>query len=122
MAFLLYIITFLIILTKFFDCYTTAREISSIYDERNPLTRALMKKFGVQTTIWGILGLSIVITLLSFWLLIAYFNTLPMKILYILLGGFISVIQLAVAHTNHTKRLNRITRFLLHSRNATSHL
>jgi hypothetical protein len=118
----IYIITFLIILSKYADCHTTATQISAIHQERNPLARKLMHKFGIQPTIWGIFLLSIVITLLSLWLLVAYFNSHPMKLLYILFGALTTIIQFAVAHTNQTKRLNRITRFLLHSRNATSHL
>jgi hypothetical protein len=37
----------------------------------------------------------------------------------ILFGALTTIIQLAVAYANQTKRLNRITRFLLHSRKLT---
>ncbi len=109
----IYIVSFLIILSKYLDCYTTSIQITAISQERNPLARRIMKRFGVRTTIWGIFVLSIIIVSISVWFLFSYYNTTIYKTLFILIGLLVSIAQFAVAHTNKTKRLNIFTRLLL---------
>lgn len=109
----IYIVSFLILLSKFMDCYTTSIQIVSISQERNPLARIFMKTFGVQTTIWGIFVLSIIIVSVTVYLLFTYFNTTFYKTLFIITGLLISFAQFAVAHTNKTQRLNVFTKLLL---------
>lgn len=113
MTALIYIISALIITSKFLDCYTTTSQITSISQERNPIARKIMKTLGIHTTIWAIFVLSIVIVGISIWLLFSFYNTTFYKILYIAFGLLITLAHCAVAHTNKTKRLNVFTRFLL---------
>lgn len=113
MNFIVYLTAGLIILSKFFDCYTTSVRISSAGQERNPIARKLMKRFGIQTVIWAIFVLTILIVFLTLWILFSYYNDLIYKLLFVFAGLFISIIQFAVAYTNKTGRLNTITRFLL---------
>lgn len=109
----IWIVSFLIIISKFLDCYTTSIQITSLNQERNPIARKVMKKFGIHTTIWTVFGISIVIVGISIWLLFAFYNTVPYKISYIFLGAIVALTQFAVAHTNKTKQLNLITKILL---------
>ncbi|HQH19612.1 MAG TPA: hypothetical protein PKZ43_08660 [Bacteroidales bacterium] len=113
MTFLIYFISITIIISKFFDCYTTFSQITNINQERNPLARKTMKKFGIHKTIWVVFVLSIFIVIISVWMLQAFFDNLFYKILFIALGTIISIFQFAVAYTNQTKRLNIFTKLLL---------
>lgn len=113
MTTIVYIISAFIIISKFLDCYTTSSQITAITQEKNPIASKIMERIGIQTTIWGFFGLSALIVSISVWSIFRFYDTLLYKSLYVILGLFISLIQFAVAHTNQTKRLNRITRFLL---------
>lgn len=113
MEILVYIVCFLMVFSKFLDCYTTSSKITTITQEKNPLARKLMTLFGVHTTIWGIFGLTILIVVLSVWLLKTFCNTTIYKVVFIHLGILVSVTQFAVAHTNWSKRPNFLTKFLL---------
>lgn len=106
-------VSFLVIGTKFLDCYTTSTKINSLSEERNPIARKLMKRFGIHKTIWLIFAISILIVGLSNFLLFTFYKTIVYKILYISLGTFIAMTQFAVALTNKTKKLNIFTKLLL---------
>lgn len=108
------LISILLVVSKFFDCWTTSIQITHIRQERNPMARIIFRKFGIQTSIWGIFGLSVVLISLGLWLLFEYYDYTFYKIIYIIIGVMISAIQFAVAHTNKTKKTNLITRILLH--------
>ena len=109
----IYFISFLILFSKFLDCYTTSSQITSLNQERNPIARKFMKRFGIHKTIWTIFAISIIIVAFLVVLLFLFYNTIFYKITYIVLGTFISFTQFAVAHTNKTKRLNAFTKLLL---------
>lgn len=113
MAILVYLTSLLIIFSKYLDCYTTSSQITLMSQERNPLARKLMAQFGIHTTIWGILGFTILNVIVSVYLLFVYYNMFYYKVLYVLIGLFVSTIQFAVAHTNQTKRLNVCTRLMV---------
>lgn len=113
MTAVIYIISTLIIASKFLDCYTTSTQITTVAEERNPLARKAMKQFGVKTTIWIIFGLTILIVGVSIWLLFSFYDATFYKVIFIAIGLFVALTQFAVAHTNKTKRLNMFTRFLL---------
>ncbi|HMY43749.1 MAG TPA: hypothetical protein PLJ37_11500 [Chitinophagales bacterium] len=113
MTAIIYIVSFLVVMSKFLDCYTTSSQITSVEQERNPLARKIMNRYGIHTTIWGIFGLTIIIVGISIWLLFNFYNTTLYKVFYIVLGLIVALTQFAVAHTNKTKRLNIFTRFLL---------
>ena len=108
-----WIVAGLIIGSKFLDCLTTSMKITSINQEQNPIARKFMHCMGVQSTIWLIFGLSIIIVGISIWLLFNFYNSFMYKIGFICFGACIAIIQFAVAHTNYTRRLNVITRFLM---------
>jgi len=95
------------------DCYTTSTQITSVSQERNPIARKFMMRFGIYTTIWGIFGFSVLIVGLSVWFLFDHFDNIVYKISYIALGLVIALTQFAVAITNKTKRLNIFTKYLL---------
>lgn len=113
MNILVIFVSLLILISKFLDCWTTSTQITHPNQERNPRARKLFKKYGTHTTIWAVFGLSIIIEIVSLWLLFTYFNAPTYKILFILLGSFVAYTQFAVAHTNKTRILNFFTRFLL---------
>lgn len=113
MTIIIYIISALIIISKFLDCYTTSSQITSVNQESNPIARKVMKRIGVYTTIWAIFGLAIIIVAISIWLLFSFYDSVFYKIIFIAIGLFVVMLQFAVAHTNKTKRLNIVTKFLL---------
>lgn len=110
---LIWIISFLLIGSKFLDCYTTSTQITSLRQERNPKARKMMELLGIQPAIWIMFGLTILIVGISVWLLFTSLNTTFYKVIFLMLGTVIAWMQLAVAHSNHTKRLNAFTRYLL---------
>lgn len=111
--FIVFLTAVLIIFSKFLDCFTTSVRINSVGQERNPIARKLMKRFGIQNVIWAIFVLTILIVSLTLSMLLTYYDILIYKLLFVFAGLFISIIQFAVACTNKTGRLNTITKFLL---------
>ncbi len=103
----------IIIVSKFWDCLSTALYITHPDQESNPIARKWMERLGINTVIWGIFGLSVVLLSLVLYLLFTRYNTPYYKTIFILVGTLISLIQFSVAHTNTTKKLNFITRILL---------
>jgi amino acid transporter len=110
---LIAIVSILIIVSKFLDCQTTASRITNPMQEQNPITRKLMLRFGTMKVIWFIFIISILIVLLSLWLIFGFYTSNFHKLTYIIGGMFVSLVQFAVAHTNKTMELNLITKFLL---------
>jgi len=113
---LIAIVSILIIFSKFLDCQTTARRITNPMQEQNPITRALMLRFGTMNVIGAIFIISILIVLLSLWLVFGVYTSNLHKLTFIMGGIFVSLVQFAVAHTNKTMELNLITKFLLGGR------
>jgi 4-hydroxybenzoate polyprenyltransferase len=105
--------TLLLILSKFLDCYTTSKYMKSVSMERNRLARTLMLKYGKENVIWGVFGLTIIISLLSLWLVWKIQTEWYWRLTYIVLGVFISYAQFAVAYTNYSGKLNLFTRWLM---------
>lgn len=110
---LVIVISALIVLSKFFDCWTTSTQITNPKQESNPIARYLFVKFGSQTIIWLIFVLTILIVWISLWLLYTYYNTIIYKFLFLVVGIIVSTAQFAVAHTNKTRKLNFFTKLLL---------
>ena len=113
---LIAIVSILIIFSKFLDCQTTARRITNPMQEQNPITRGLMLRFGTMNVIWAIFIISILIVMLSLWLVFGVYTSNFHKLTFIIGGIFVSLVQFAVAHTNKTMKLNLITKFLLRGR------
>jgi len=113
---LIAIVSILIIFSKFLDCETTARRITNPMQEQNPITRALLLRFGTMNVIWAIFIISILIVLLSLWLVFGVYTSNLHKLTFIMGGIFVSLVQFAVAHTNKTMEQNLITKFLLGGR------
>lgn len=112
MNYIIFIIAILLIVSKYFDCYTTSISIKQLSEERNPLARKIMMRIGIQTTIWTIFFISILIVFLTVFILLNYYDTLLYKFIYIILGIIIIYAQIAIAHTNKTQKLNKFTRLL----------
>lgn len=113
---LIAIVSILIIFSKFLDCQTTARRITNPMQEQNPITRGLMLRFGTMNVIWAIFIISILIVMLSLWLVFGVYTSNFHKLTFIIGGIFVSLVQFAVAQTNKTMELNVITKFLLRGR------
>ncbi len=113
MNIIVWIVSGLIILSKFLDCWTTSTQITNPNQERNPFARYLFRRFGSQKVIWFTFIVSILLVGFSLWLLFHYYNSLFYKVFYVFIGLVISITQFAVAHTNKTQELNFITRKLL---------
>jgi hypothetical protein len=81
--------------------------------EQNPITRGLMLRFGTMNVIWAIFIISILIVMLSLWLVFGVYTSNFQKLTFIIGGIFVSLVQFAVVHTNKTMEPNLITKFLL---------
>ena len=102
-----------IIITKFLDCYTTHIMIKDVSQERNQFARNLMYRFGKTKVIWGFFLFTIVIVISSHWMLLNYYFQTLWIWCYVIVAAIISVFQLAVAHTNYSRRYNIYTKWLL---------
>lgn len=112
MNILLIIFSALIILTKFADCYTTAYQIGINTNlERNPVARYIMRKLGVQFTIWAIFVFTIFITIIAMNSVLEA-DSLLYEIIFLITALFVSIFQFFVALYNYTKRPNIITGIL----------
>ena len=95
-----------VILTKWFDCTTTLKHIHGIAMETNPLTRALMYRFGIKGTVWFAFVASIVVTVLSQLYVQVWTQHYLWDVAYIIMGLFTALIQGATALNNHQGRPN----------------
>ena len=112
MTVIVFIVAFLIIFSKFLDCWTTSTQITHTSQEKNPLARWLMLKFGNQATIWLVFVVVLIIVGILVWQMTATPTTIYYKIAFIIMGLIVSAAQFAVAHTNKTRKLNSFTRIL----------
>lgn len=108
-----YISAALMIVSKFLDCWTTLKKIKSPYQEKNPIARKLMLQLGTKTVILLIFLLSVIIVVTALLPVRFYDSTIFYQVAFVVIGLIISYVQFSVAHTNHTKRSNQVTRFLL---------
>ncbi len=106
------IVSILIIVSKYLDCWTTSTQISNPNQERNPIAKSLFKRFGVQKIIWIIFSLTILVVGINLWFLYTIYNTNLYKSFYLIFGLIITISQFAVAHSNKTKKSNFVTRIL----------
>ncbi|MGB7070228.1 MAG: hypothetical protein WBD22_12105 [Pyrinomonadaceae bacterium] len=107
---LVFIVAFLILFTKFLDCHSTALRITAIDHERNNFARTLMRKLGILQTIWAIFVLVVFVVTVSLILLFYVYETNVFKIVFIMTGMFVALVQSAIAYANYIRRPNFITR------------
>jgi hypothetical protein len=104
--------------TKLLDCWSTARKIERAAQEANPITRWMMARAGPQQTIWLVFALALGIIAVSTWWVLDFVADTeghPAWLRWAVGGGFViygvfvSLVQAAVAHANHTGRHNPLT-------------
>ena len=109
-AYLTYIVSAAIIITKFFDCITTHRKIRGIGMEMNPIARVMMQRIGIKGTIWLIFATTIIVTILcQVWIQIQT-ESILWDYCYIVTGTFTAIVQGATALNNHKSMANLITK------------
>ena len=111
-AYLTYIVSAAIIITKYFDCITTQRKIKGIGMEMNPIARLMMQRIGIKVTIWLIFGITIITTILcQLWIQLKT-ESILWDYGYILTGSITATVQAATALNNHQGKSNMITKQL----------
>ena len=111
-VYLTYIVSAVIIITKYFDCITTQRKIRGIGMEMNPIARVMMQKIGIKGTIWLIFGITIITTILcQVWIQLTT-ESILWDYGYILTGSITAIVQAATALNNHQGRPNFVTKQL----------
>lgn len=111
-AYLTYIVSAAIIITKYFDCITTQRKIKGIGMEMNPIARVMMQRIGIKETIWLIFGITIITTILcQLWIQLKT-ESILWDYGYILTGIITATVQAATALNNHKGRPNIVTKQL----------
>ena len=111
-AYLTYIVSAAIIITKYFDCITTQRKIKGIGMEMNPIARVMMQRIGIKVTIWLIFWITIIITILcQLWIQLKT-ESILWDYGYILTGSITATVQAATALNNHQGRPNIVTKQL----------
>jgi predicted phage tail protein len=105
---LVYGVIGLLIFTKLLDVLTTLGRIRQADTETNPFARGLMQRLGTHRTVW------LVFILAGAIIAVAGFAALRggalMRIVFIIAGFLMAIIQAAVAHANWTGTDNLITR------------
>lgn len=105
----------LLIVSKFFDCFTTVIAARNFRDkagfERNPLGRILMKKLGFLTAIWVVFVLVVIFVSIVAYYVYLEDNTFTVTG-FIILGFIISLAHFDVARANYFHTLSFFTRFL----------
>ena len=111
-AYLTYIVSAAIIITKYFDCITTQRKIKGIGMEMNPIARVMMQRIGIKGTIWLIFGITIITTILcQLWIQLKT-ESILWDYGYILTGSITATVQAATGLNNHQGKANMITKQL----------
>lgn len=105
--------SFLIVLSKFFDCYTTHKGIKrmGVQGEKNHFMRGFMLRFGYVKTIWIVFLLVILIVSVVSFYVIEYAGIVE-SAAFIIFSIIISTIHFGVAVNNHQGRRNWITKKL----------
>ena len=112
---LTYFTSLMVILTKWFDCKTTLKHIHGIAMESNPISRALMYRFGIKGTVRFAFVVSIVVTALSQLWVQVWTAHYVWDVAYIVMGLFTALIQGATALNNHQGNANFITSLIFKS-------
>ena len=102
---LVLVVSALLIISKFFDCITTHKNIE--LGEGNPFAGPLMDRYGSGTVIWSIFLFVLLVVIASAAYYFLYPNILY-GISYIILGMVISAFQFAAAHHNYNRGRGRI--------------
>lgn len=68
-----------------------------------------MSRIGIGPAIGTILIIETVVVLLSTWILFEYFDHFVSKLSFVAVGLLVTVVQLAVAHSNYHGRQNHVT-------------
>lgn len=110
---LMFIAAFLIIFTKFLDCWTTQRYMVHPTLEKNKLARKWMLKYGKEWVIWGIFAFAIFITALALFLVLYVYSGRGYQIIFLIMAVVISAAQFFVALANYQQKQNWFTRLLM---------
>jgi hypothetical protein len=116
-------ISVLLVSTKFLDCYSTLIRLELPEQEINPFARVAIVRLGKRAAIWGVFVIVVIIVAVMGGFVYMQAGRSPggseggiLELVlvwsYALLGLGISVIQVCVAYTNWTGRLNVITGLL----------
>lgn len=106
----IYIVSAALALTKLADVVSTLQRIKHAGHESNPIARRLMFRLGTTTTIWLVFVLALIIIVVTG--LGALRSGPALQAAFLVAGVAISIIQLAVAHSNWTRRDNLVTRMV----------
>ena len=118
------IVSGIMIVTQFFDCWSTMRLLTHPSQERNPIARKIMYRFGLRRSIiwifWVWSALICLVAAALLWLLLSEAaEIVPMWLRltaamgYITFGVCTGVVQSFVVRTNMTGRFNVVTRGVL---------
>lgn len=108
---LIYITTSLIIVTKIPDLHSTLSRITHINQEKNPLGRYFMRKWGMKTGLIIATGIFFLLVIISA-AIVLILDIAIFKVFYILNAILFSILNLAVAHQNYTGKSNKLTKLI----------
>jgi hypothetical protein len=97
----------LLIATKSGDVLTTLIYLKTPEGELNPAVNRLMKRFGIQTTVWSIFLLLVMIVLVTAYATAA--GSMVARIGFITLGTLISFLHVCVAYNNWLSGKGRVS-------------
>lgn len=106
----IFVVTFVLVVTKLMDVLSTIQRVTSTSQETNPIARTLMNTFGTKRTIWLVFTISLITIAISCLSVISL--GLYTQIAFIVLGCFISIVQACVADSNWQGRDNFITKYV----------
>lgn len=110
MIYTIFVVTFLLVITKLMDVLSTIQRVTSASQETNPIARTFMNIFGTKRAIWIVFTISLLTIAISA-LSVITLGLFP-QITFIVLGCFISVVQGSVADSSWRGRDNFITKYV----------
>ena len=110
MIYTIFVVTFLLLVTKLMDVLSTIQRVTSASQETNPIARTFMNIFGTKRAIWLVFTISLITIAISCLSVISL--GLYAQIAFIVLGCFISIVQTCFADSNWRGKDNFITKYV----------
>lgn len=107
MHIVVWVVIFLLIVTKLCDVLSTLREIHHASNESNPFAQKIMRRMGTKQAVWLVFLLAILIIAITG--ITALTMGVVFQVVFTVFGLFVSIVQLAVAIANWTGRDNMVS-------------
>lgn len=102
-----------IIASKFLDCYIASKKPEAMEQKSRGMFRRILAGTGIENESWISFFCTILVVVLSVYLLNNLYTAAPFQLLYIFTGLFTTILNLGSAHSGYFGRKNFISEKLL---------